>query len=346
MTSALHKLPLILTVDTETPHVRAEQPEQMEGAKEPKTKIETIMQVNDMNLQLSTDYIPFLDKVQQELGIRSYTSWSGPDAATRLMETLAAVHVLYEEQQLAHPTPVLTDEQLAAFHETTHCHLCAKEFPFLTDVEDTIDLSDYKVRGHDHFTGEYLGAPHSKCNLQAQERRNRVPILAHNGSRFDYRLLCCYLDVFVRKIIELLRQRATPELMKAKLIQWNSADFTHGKKSASTRRQIATRVVNAMSDEQVRRAFFEKAEKKYSEPSAIAVTSDQFKSITVGIFTFVDSFGFVAKPLDEWVEQTTNKFKDLSMLHCLRKSLPAGAGSEEDRLKMLARKVINFLKLN
>ena len=49
-----------------------------------------------------------------------------------------------------------------------------------------------KVRDHDHFTGEYRGAAHSRCNLMCKVP-NFIPILFHNGSGYDIHHLIAYL---------------------------------------------------------------------------------------------------------------------------------------------------------
>ena len=45
-----------------------------------------------------------------------------------------------------------------------------------------------KVRDHCHYTGEYRGATHSICNLKYSEP-NKIPIVFHNGSNYDYHLI-------------------------------------------------------------------------------------------------------------------------------------------------------------
>ena len=56
-----------------TPHVPAEQPNEEEDDKS-RTKVETIMQVNDVGLQLSTKCNAFIEAVETELGFRHYMS--------------------------------------------------------------------------------------------------------------------------------------------------------------------------------------------------------------------------------------------------------------------------------
>jgi len=70
---------------------------------------------------------------------------------------------------------VISEEQQAAFETETTCHICLKGF----DLEE-----EDKVRDHCHWTGQYLGASHNKCNLAAR-RVKYVPIYAHNFSGYD-----------------------------------------------------------------------------------------------------------------------------------------------------------------
>ena len=45
-----------------------------------------------------------------------------------------------------------------------------------------------EVRDHCHYTGEYRGAAHSKCNLQYSVPKTN-PIAFHNGSNYDYHFI-------------------------------------------------------------------------------------------------------------------------------------------------------------
>ena len=53
------------------------------------------------------------------------------------------------------PKPLrLTQEEQKSFEKAVNCHICSHE------------LKEDKVRDHCHFTGQYRGAAHRKCNLQ------------------------------------------------------------------------------------------------------------------------------------------------------------------------------------
>ena len=43
----------------------------------------------------------------------------------------------------------------------------------------------HKVRNHCHSTGKFRGAAHNICNLR-YNIPNKIPIVFHNGSKYDY----------------------------------------------------------------------------------------------------------------------------------------------------------------
>ena len=53
----------------------------------------------------------------------------------------------------------LSKEDWAEYEGAEHCYICQKAFT----------EKDYKVRDHDHATGEYHGAAHCNCNLQKRK---------------------------------------------------------------------------------------------------------------------------------------------------------------------------------
>ena len=74
------------------------------------------------------------------------------------------------------PKPLrLTREEQKLFEKAVICHICNK------------DLKDDKVRDHCHFTGQYRGAAHNKCNLQCRKPRI-LPVIFHNLQGYDAHL--------------------------------------------------------------------------------------------------------------------------------------------------------------
>ena len=75
-----------------------------------------------------------------------------------------------------HPKPLkLTKEEQASFNKAKTCHICSKEL-----LED-------KVRDHCHFTGQYRGAAHNRCNLQCRKPLI-LPVIFHNLQGYDAHL--------------------------------------------------------------------------------------------------------------------------------------------------------------
>ena len=60
-------------------------------------------------------------------------------------------------------------------------YICKKEF-------DTSDKKHYKVKDHCHYTGKYRGAVHNICNLRYKIPKE-IPIVFHNGSKYDYHFI-------------------------------------------------------------------------------------------------------------------------------------------------------------
>ena len=61
------------------------------------------------------------------------------------------------------------------FNAAVNCHICSRE------------LGDDRVRDHCHFTGEYRGAAHNKCNLMCKKPRI-LPVIFHNLQGYDAHL--------------------------------------------------------------------------------------------------------------------------------------------------------------
>ena len=74
------------------------------------------------------------------------------------------------------PKPlILTKEEQLSFDKAEICHICKK--PLLTD----------KVRDHCHFTGQFRGAAHNRCNLRSRKPMI-LPVIFHNLQGYDAHL--------------------------------------------------------------------------------------------------------------------------------------------------------------
>ena len=74
------------------------------------------------------------------------------------------------------PKPLkLSGDEQKLFEEATICHICSKK------------LEKDKVRDHCHFTGQYRGAAHNKCNLMCKKPKI-LPVIFHNLQGYDAHL--------------------------------------------------------------------------------------------------------------------------------------------------------------
>jgi hypothetical protein len=74
----------------------------------------------------------------------------------------------------------MTEHDDIIFSEAQTCYLCNEEF------EEEGCLST--VRDHDHRTGAYRGATHSKCNINYFSNRY-LPVVCHNLRGYDSHLI-------------------------------------------------------------------------------------------------------------------------------------------------------------
>ena len=91
------------------------------------------------------------------------------------------------------------------FDRATTCYLCKGEF-------DPERQSTSKVRDHNHLTGAYRGAAHSKCNLRLRQLY-RIPVFFHNFRGYDAHLLVWGLAVQNGGKIEVIGQGLEKYLM-------------------------------------------------------------------------------------------------------------------------------------
>ena len=98
----------------------------------------------------------------------------------KLEEELERIRTdLKDEKQLS-----MTQENQEEHKNADNCWICGGEFkPY--NPGDTGGL--WKVRDHDHITGQYRGAAHSKCNqqLRISPYHTPIPVFFHNLKNYD-----------------------------------------------------------------------------------------------------------------------------------------------------------------
>ena len=73
---------------------------------------------------------------------------------------------------------LLTEQEIIAHDNAKICHICEKCFN-----EDNIIIRDTC-----HYTGKYRGPAHNARNLQYRVSQ-KIPVVFHNGSRYDFHLV-------------------------------------------------------------------------------------------------------------------------------------------------------------
>ena len=80
---------------------------------------------------------------------------------------------------------LLTKEHQESYENAKFCYVCQEKFEDKYACAKTI----FKVQDHcRHYTGEYIGATHSICNLKYSIPKDN-PIGFHNGSNYDYHFI-------------------------------------------------------------------------------------------------------------------------------------------------------------
>ena len=86
---------------------------------------------------------------------------------------------------------LLIKEQQESYENVKICYICKEKF----ENKYLKDKKHQKVRDHCHYTGEYRGAAHSICNLKYSVPE-KIPIVFHNGSNYDYHFIIKELAEF------------------------------------------------------------------------------------------------------------------------------------------------------
>ena len=149
---------------------------------------------------------------------------------------------------------VMSAKDQKLFNETKTCHICS------------LELKDDKVRDHCHFTGQYRGAAHNKCNLKCRKPKV-LPVIFHNLQGYDAHL---FIKQLYRLEGDLVCIPSTEEKYitfnkKIKVDEINGADITFEIRFIDSFKFLQTSLANLVSNLQ---------------PSDFHITKHVFKSNT------------------------------------------------------------------
>lgn len=102
----------------------------------------------------------------------------GKDAVEQFLQDMLETEEDLAPQLMGNKPMVLTAKEKTRHYQAKSCYICQKPF-----TEE-----DYRVRDHDHATGEYRGPAHRSCNLQKQ-RKQVIPVVFHNLRGYDSHLI-------------------------------------------------------------------------------------------------------------------------------------------------------------
>lgn len=131
--------------------------------------------INNINMHVPNSFCCY---TKCEVDIHSkLESYQGPDSQKKFVEYLISeVNRIYNIMKV-NKQMNMSREEKDAYYKAKICYVCNSSF---TD-------KNYKVRDHNHLTGEYRGAAHLMCNLKIRNP-SFIPVFMHNLSGYDAHL--------------------------------------------------------------------------------------------------------------------------------------------------------------
>ena len=107
-----------------------------------------------------------------------YTSYIGEDAGKEYIEQLIEYFTMIYEKTKKINKIFLTKKEKEEFDNTNNCYMCNEEL-----------TKENKVIEHNHYDKKYRGAACQSCNTKEGMASKVIPVIFHNGSRFDFHFL-------------------------------------------------------------------------------------------------------------------------------------------------------------
>jgi hypothetical protein len=107
-----------------------------------------------------------------------YHQMNGPDCVVQLIRKLQELTERCVAEMRMNQEMIISREDTKQFKAATTCYICNGGYT----------AKNYKVRDHDHRTGRYRGAAHTRCNITHYSNRY-LPIFFHNLKGYDSHLI-------------------------------------------------------------------------------------------------------------------------------------------------------------
>jgi hypothetical protein len=228
--------------------------------------------LNKNNQNIMCSYFYIIVEYGKLINCRFYR---GHEAASHFVnQILADEKWIYDQYQKKTPMRLSRQEEFD-FQGADKCHICKGEF------KTSKNKGDGKVRDHDHITGVFRGAAHSKCNLNLHHRNTYVPVFFHNGMGYDFHL-------FITPLAKMVKERDEKKLKY------------YEKVLARIDEKIKLCLSIKLVDERdkVKDKIY-RLKKDYLSIDVIAKTSERYQCMTVGKLRFMDTYQHLPQSLDK-----------------------------------------------
>ena len=149
-----------------------------------------------------------------------YETYTGEDVADWFLNRLLQLEKMCTRFLFDETKIVMTPADQIAFNTATECYICHKTFPAPGTGDDDDDggipRGMIKVRDHDHISGQFRGAAHSRCNLFLRRQR-KIPVFMHNFRGYDSHLVVPALGNYPDKKLNVIAQTLEKYLLMNEL---------------------------------------------------------------------------------------------------------------------------------
>ena len=132
------------------------------------------------------------------------------DITERLQKLFAHIKIEMNDQEF--------DRGMIDLYNTTSCYICGGAL----ENEDT---NTKGVIDHCHWTGNYRGIAHNKCNINIRQQRRYFPVIFHNFRGYDCHVICRYVKLSSQKNFKLGTIPLTKEKYLSLSIKWKVNEF-------------------------------------------------------------------------------------------------------------------------
>jgi len=190
--------------------------------------------------------------------------YSGEDAGIHAVKTMLKFGHKYGKIMSIVKPPILTEKDLTDYEFAEFCHICG--YALLNAKTGIMD----KCLDHDHYSQEYVGASHLKCNIRRHERKF-LYCWSHNFSGFESHIIL----------------KALTEL------GINQDNYQPGNFFYE----------DFVEQNEEKESFFidENGMRQYVKLSVMSQSSEKIKTLTMNNVIFLDSFSFLPSSLDKLV---------------------------------------------